>query len=169
MVMLPKTIHTFGVWTQYTNFRFKEPHDILLRDGKILLSAYPNGGGWSLRGSDKQSWKLFEDFRKEHNCDWIEDSEVVAVRLLTDEDIISRKLEWFTGADRLKRINEYHAEGRAHVILPKDYLVKDDQVREFVNDVRDIAVKYGASQQLRAQVSKKIKEVFKNLFASEHI
>lgn len=166
-MLLPKTINTFGVWTQYANYRFKEPYDILLKDGKILLSAFPNGGGWGLRGDDKKSWELFNLFRKEHDCDWIEDSDVVAVRLLTDSDIEERGLTWFTGAARMKRINEYHAEGRAHVILPKDYLVKDDQVREFVNDVRDIAVKYGATQQLRAHVGKKIKEVFKNLFVSE--
>lgn len=151
------------MWTQHTHFRFKEPHDVLLKNGDILLSAFPNGGGWSLRGDDKRSWSLFEAYRHAHHCDWIEDDEVVAIRLLTDEDIVERHLEWFTGANRIARINSYHAEGREHVIIPKNMLIKDHIVREFVNEIRDICVKYGATQQLRAHVSKLTKETFKSV------
>lgn len=167
MLKLPKTIDTFGVWTQYTNFRFKEPHDILLKDGYLLLSAYPNGAGWSLRGDDKQSWELFKTYCNRYKIDSIRDSDVVAVRLLTDEDIEKRNLDWEVGKERLNRIHEYHADGRGHVILPVDALVKDDVVREFVNEIRNVCVKYGATQQLRAHVSRLTKTTFSNLFYNQ--
>lgn len=160
MRILPKTIDTFGIWTQYTNFRFKEPHDILLKDGLMILSAYPNGDGWSLRGEDKASWTAFKTYCDYYKSDYIKDSDVVAVRLLTDKDIEERNLEWFTGKERMDRIQQYHAEGREHVIFPRNHLIKDHVIRDFINDIRDTCVKYGATQQLRAHISKTTKETF---------
>lgn len=163
-MLLPKTIDTFGIWTQYTGFCFYEPHDILLRNGVMLYSMLPQEKEWVCNSTDIESWDKFTHYCKLQNTLGIKNEDVVAVKLLTDHDIEVRKIKWGTGKLRLDRIGNTYGDGVEHVTIRRDHLIKDHQVRETVNEIRDIAVKYGASQQLRAHVEKCFKNTFRHLF-----
>lgn len=163
-MQLPKTMDTFGIWTQYTGFCFYEPHDILLQNGTIFQSMTPNENEWRCIDTDVKSWETFIAYCESYDTTGVNRDHVVAVRMLTDLDIETRHIRWATGKLRLDRIRQTYGEGVEHVIMRRNHLLKDHQVREAINELRNIAAKYGATQQLRAHVEKCFKETFKHLF-----
>lgn len=162
-MVLPKTIDTFGIWVQFTGYYFHELHDLFLNDGTIIKSAFPTETGWGLRGSDKDSWLYYIDYCSANNVVDLLNKDIVAIRLLTDKDIVERRLLWETGHKRLKRITDSFGEGKQYAMVDNNDLIKDHKIAIFVNDIRDIAVKYGASQQLREHVSRRTKKLLINL------
>lgn len=161
---LPKAIHTFGIWTQYTGFCFYEPYDILLQNGTIFKSMTPNEKEWRCIDTDIASWETFVTYCERFDTTGVLRENVVAVRLLTDRDIEERHIRWATGKLRLDRIKQTYGDGIEFTILRRNYLLKDHQIRETINELRSVAVKYGATQQLRTHIEKCFKETFKHLF-----
>lgn len=162
-MLLPKAIDSFGIWMQFTGYYFYDIHDIFLKDGTLLKSMSPTENGWCIKGYDKASHLNYLDYCDNNNINGIYDSDIVAIKLLTDKEIKDRGLIWSTGEERLKRIKDSCGDGREYVIIDNNLLIKDHKIAQFVNDIRDIAVKYGATQQLREHVSKRTKKLLLNL------
>lgn len=161
---LPKTIKTFGIWTQYTGFCFYEPHDILLKNGVTLNSMLPGEYFWQCLSHEMETWEKFTTYCDANKSVGIQHDDVVAVRLITDDDIEARELTWAKGQLRLDRIKQTYGDGVEYVIFRRDKLLKDHEVREVINELRNIAAKYGATQQLRSHVGKCFKDTFRHLF-----
>lgn len=85
----------YGRWVSYLGKgRCKDNYQLLLRDGRIINYAYPNGIKWGVR-------RVGEDHGKEFS-----DDDVVAIRLMPDNEL-ARNGE-LRGRIRLERNVEYN-------------------------------------------------------------
>ena len=89
---------SFGIWTHYNNWRFKDHYDILLRDGRVFMSAYPNGSSFHVSEKCKEHGRIDERM-------------VVATRLTTFDDIT----KWARGGDDEEESNLYRARRNAEM------------------------------------------------------
>lgn len=144
-----------GVWVPYVGVRHKEPYDILLKDGTILKSAYPNGIGWGPANS-----------MEELSPDWVEyvdqnltDDDIVAMCMLTDDEIRERNIIHGTGGIRVGRQMSHKAFEQKVTIYHDSKLLKDDEVRDLVNALAETAVTHHDAGSLREVLSKQVKKV----------
>lgn len=143
-----------GVWVPYVGVRHKEPYDLLLKDGTILKSAYPNGIGWG------------PAFMKVLSPNWagyvgkdITDSDIVAMYMLTDADIHEREISHNTGNMRFARLTHHKGYEQKVTIFHESELLKDDEVRDLVNVLTEKAESRHAADSLREVLSKQVKKV----------
>lgn len=162
-MLLPKAIDSLGIWIQFTGYYFYDMHDIFLKDGTILKSTTPTENGWCVKGHDKATHLNYIDYCDRNKISGIYDSDIVAIKRLTDKEIIDRQLLWPTGKERLKIIEDNNIVDKQYIIINRNHLIKDHQIASFVNDIREVAVKYGATQQLREHVSRLVKKLLLNL------
>lgn len=137
-----------GVWKAYFGYRFKEPHDLMLSDGTILKSFYPNGNNWSPCLADNDS-----PVKECNGITSVKDDQVVAFRLVTDEEVKERTLWHFTGKERIKRANSLYPQKPQWFVFDESELIKPHVYREMVNELRDIAKAKAHTEQLRESLS----------------
>lgn len=143
-----------GVWVPYVGVRHKEPYDVLLKDGTILKSAYPNGIGWGPANSIElpPDWKGYIDKN-------LTDDDIVAMRMLTDDEIRDRGIIHGTGTLRVGRQMSHKAFEQKVTIYHDSKLLKDDEVRDLVNALAETAVTHHDAGSLREVLSKQVKKV----------
>lgn len=83
----------FGIWVGYNSWRFKDPYDIMLKDGTIHKRCSPNGS--SFFGSKGVQ---------------ISDYDVIAVRLCTFDDL---KDHWLSGGETKEESDEFRSTRNA--------------------------------------------------------
>lgn len=147
----------FGVWFPFVGVRHKEPYDVLLIDGTMLKSIYPNGVEWSpainldaVNRDDFFNHPLVKDKS-------LHDDKIVALRLLTDAEISYRNIVHSTGGMRVARLMNHRAYDAKVTIFDDSELLKDNQVRDFINRVESIAVEHKDTDSLREAIGKEIK------------
>lgn len=151
----------YGKWTPYFGYRYKEFYDIMLEDGTIFKSMYPNSYYWGMMdGYSKEDLLAFKS-HKLVDSNGLHDKYVVAIRLLTDEEIINRDIIHFTGKERVSRLNYHFPYGLNYKVIPESKLIKPHELREFVNKIRDIALERRDSQSLRESLVIPIRDLLK--------
>lgn len=143
-----------GIWVPYVGVRHKEPYDILLKDGTILKSAYPNGIGWGPANSMELS-PDWAEYIKEN----LTDADIVAMYMLTDDEIRDRDIIHGTGTLRVGRQMSHKAFEQKVTIFHESELLKDDEVRDLVNILTEKAKSHHAADSLREVLSKQVKKV----------
>lgn len=143
-----------GVWVPYVGVRHKEPYDLLLKDGTILKSAYPNGIGWG-----PAFMKVISPYWSNYIGKNITDSDIVAMRMLTDTDIHEREISHNTGDMRVTRLTHHKGYEQKVTIFHESELLKDDEVRDLVNVLTEKAKSHHAADSLREVLSKQVKKV----------
>ena len=140
-------IPQFGVWVPYHGFHYKEPYDVMLSTGEIIESMYPNGNKWSKGG----------EYISPIEVDY---ETIVAVRLLTDEDIRSRGIRHYTGSIRLDRMNcNTMSKEKFYYVFTQSEMIDDNKLRTFINEIRDTAIQRINSDSLRESLSKVVKKL----------
>lgn len=143
-----------GVWVPYVGVRHKEPYDILLKDGTILKSAYPNGINWGPASMMVLSSDWADYIDRE-----LTDDDIVAMCMLTDSDIRERNIIHGTGEIRLARLTKHKGYEQKVTIFHNEKLLKDDEVRDLINYLTETAKSHHAAGSLREVLGKQVKKV----------
>lgn len=141
----------YGVWVPFVGVRHKEPYDVLLKDGRIINSLYPNGVMWGPCACMKSLSEWVDSYP-------IHDDNIVALRMLTDEEIQTRDLIHTTGPARTARLISHQAFEQDVYVLHRSEMLDGNKVRNLVNVLTELAKTHHLSGSLREVISKRVKD-----------